>query len=119
MTYSDQFVQCESCDSKFVYRVEEQRQQDEMSFEQVPPERCPNCREETPLGPGLHAGVVKWYRDDKHFGFLVQPNGSEVFFHRSGVEEDLVAKLEEGTQVWYEVIDTDRGPQAVNVHARE
>lgn len=118
-TYRDQFANCAACGKDFVYRVEEQRQQDLLGFDLTPPENCPKCQTATPLGPGLHAGAIKWYREDKHFGFLVQSNGSEIFFHHSGVEEALVAQLQEGTPVWYEITDTDRGPQAINVHARE
>lgn len=118
MPYRDQILTCENCGNTFIYRVEEQRLQEEMGFEPEPPKLCPNCREETVAGPGLHPGVVKWYRDDKHFGFITQQDGTDIFFHRSNIEGDP-EKFEENTQVWYEVTDTDRGPQAINVHIRE
>lgn len=119
MAYQDQLLTCEECGKKFVYRVEEQRMRDEQDFDLEPPERCSECREDQVLGPGLHAGVVKWYRDDKHFGFITQTTGSDVFFHRSGIAEGQASEMKEGTPVWYEVTDTDRGPQAINVHLRE
>ncbi|TFG71621.1 MAG: cold shock domain-containing protein, partial [Anaerolineales bacterium] len=46
-------------------------------------------------------------------------DGSDVFFHRSGVEGDPTAILQENAPVWYEVIKTDRGLQAINVHIRD
>ncbi len=119
MAFRDQFVTCENCEETFVYRVEEQRLQSEMGFEVEPPARCSDCREEGEAEPGLKPGVIKWYRDDKHFGFITQRNGSDIFFHRSGVEGDPAKFEDEKTPVWYEVTQTDRGPQAVNVHLRE
>jgi cold shock protein len=118
MPFRDEFLTCESCEQKFVYRVEEQRQQDEIGFEPEKPTKCPDCRERVELGPGLRAGVVKWYRDDKHFGFITQIDGSDVFFHQSSVDGDI-SNIQENTAVWYEVEATDRGPQATNVHLRE
>jgi CspA family cold shock protein len=118
MTYSDQLVKCEECGTEFVYRIEEQRIQAEMGEDLEPPKKCPDCREKIELGPGLHAGVVKWYRDDKHFGFITQRDGSDIFFHRSSIDGDP-EQFGENAQVWYEIGTSDRGPHAVNVHLRE
>jgi len=120
MTYRDQWVTCQDCGKQFLFRVEEQRQQVKMGFEVTPPLQCPDCREPMTMGPGLREGVVKWYRDDKHFGFVVQRDGSEIFFHRSNfLGEDAAKVLVEGVPVWYEFEDSDRGPMATNVHLRE
>ena len=118
MPFRDQLLTCQSCGETFVYRVEEQRLQKEMGLELEPPTRCTKCREDVDTGPGLRAGIVKWYQEDKHFGFISQGNGSDIFFHRSGIEGDPT-KFVENTPVWYEVTETDRGLQAVNVHLRE
>ncbi|MFN2108480.1 MAG: cold-shock protein [Anaerolineae bacterium] len=67
----------------------------------------------------MHAGAVKWFREDKHFGFITQQDGSDIFFHNSGITGDVEKIMQENAPVWYEVISTDRGPQAVNVHLRE
>jgi CspA family cold shock protein len=119
MPFRDELLTCEQCGDTFVYRVEEQRVQEEMGFEPEEPEKCPDCRENVTSGPGLHAGVVKWYREDKHFGFITQRDGTDIFFHSSGIEGDPTKFTEENTPVWFEVTTTDRGPQAVNVHLRE
>jgi CspA family cold shock protein len=119
MTYRDQLLTCEECGKTFVYRVEDQRQQEERGFEPEAPRHCADCLQSAQLGPGLRAGIVKWFREDKHFGFITQQDGSDVFFHRSGVEGDQMQVLQENTPVWYEVITTDRGPQAINVHLRD
>lgn len=120
MAYQDQMLTCETCGKSFVYRVEEQRHQEELGFEPEIPTVCPDCRSTVTIEPGLHEGVIKWYRDDKHFGFIVQRNGGEVFFHRTNyLGDDPAAQLQEGTAVWYELQDSDRGPMAVNVHLME
>jgi CspA family cold shock protein len=119
MAYRDQSIVCKECGKQFIYRVEEQRQQDELGVEKTIPELCPDCRVIEDVTPGLRPGVIKWYRDDKHFGFLTQSDGSEVFFHRSGVDGDATELLKEDVQVWYEVTKTDRGLQAINIHIRE
>ncbi len=118
MPFQDELLTCEQCGDTFVYRVEEQRLQDELELDAEKPRRCPKHREDLEAGPGLHAGVVKWYRDDKHFGFIAQRDGTDIFFHRSGIEGDP-EQFKEDTPVWYEITATDRGPQAVNVHLRE
>jgi len=119
MTYRDELLTCETCGKAFIYRVEEQRHQEDLGFEPEMPQYCADCRQSDVAGPGLRAGVVKWFREDKHFGFITQRDGSDVFFHMSGVEGDLVQVMQENAPVWYEVITTERGPQAINVHSRE
>jgi len=121
MTYQDQWATCQDCGKQFLFRVEAQRQQAQMGVEITPPVQCPACKEPTiVMGPGLREGVIKWYRDEKHFGFVIQRDASEIFFHRSSfLGEDAAAVLVEGAAVWYEFEDTDRGPMATNVHLRE
>ncbi|MGC9399557.1 MAG: cold shock domain-containing protein [Anaerolineae bacterium] len=67
----------------------------------------------------MHPGVVKWFSMEKGFGFIVQVNGSEVFFHKSNVVGDLHKVGQDGAHVWYELRQTRRGPEAYNVHLRE
>jgi len=119
MAYRDEMRVCEQCGKQFVFTVEEQRRQEQMGLEIAAPTLCKRCRESSSLQPGLHAGSIKWYSEEKAFGFLVQEDGSEVFFHRSGVSGDPDCVLQENTSVWYEVKQTDRGLQAYNVHERE
>jgi CspA family cold shock protein len=119
MAYRDQSVSCKECGKQFIYRVEEQRQQDVMGLEIVAPEKCPECRIEEDVTPGLRPGLIKWYRDDKHFGFLTQADGSEIFFHRSAVDGNAAEILHENVAVWYEVTKTEKGLQAINIHIRE
>ncbi|MBN1259131.1 MAG: cold shock domain-containing protein [Anaerolineae bacterium] len=119
MTYRDEMKVCDNCGKKFVFRVEDQRRQAQMGFDVTAPDLCDDCRREQPAQPGLHPGIVKWYSNEKSFGFIIQSDGSEIFFHRSGVTGDPEKTLHDGSAVWYELQETDRGPQAYNVHERE
>jgi CspA family cold shock protein len=67
------------------------------------------------LGPGPHEGSVKWYDSEKGYGFIVHPDGTELFFHRTGVAPGETPDFPDGVQVTYCVEDSDKGPQAVDV----
>ena len=61
-------------------------------------------------------GTVKWFSDDKGFGFITPDEGSrDLFVHYSGIEADGYRSLAEGTRVSYEEEEGDKGPKAVNV----
>jgi CspA family cold shock protein len=61
-------------------------------------------------------GTVKWFNDDKGFGFIEPDDGGEdVFVHHSGIAGGGFKFLEEGQRVAYEVTQGRKGPQAVNV----
>ncbi|MGI6787054.1 MAG: cold-shock protein [Acholeplasmataceae bacterium] len=59
-------------------------------------------------------GTVKWFNSEKGFGFI-SANGKDVFVHFSQIMADGFKTLAEGDQVKFEIKDSDRGPQAVNV----
>ncbi|MEA3345527.1 MAG: cold-shock protein [Chloroflexota bacterium] len=60
-------------------------------------------------------GEVKWFSDDKGYGFIRQANGEEVFVHYSGIVGSGFKSLSEGQRVGFRVEQTDKGPQAVEV----
>ena len=59
-------------------------------------------------------GTVKWFNSEKGFGFI-SANGKDVFVHFSQIMADGFKTLAEGDKVKFEIKDSDRGPQAVNV----
>ena len=58
---------------------------------------------------------MKWFNNQKGYGFIAQDEGGEVFVHVSGVLDENVQILEIGTPVEFEIEHTARGPQAVDV----
>ena len=60
-------------------------------------------------------GTVKWFNDRKGYGFIQRENGKDVFVHFSDIAGDGFKSLQEGDQVSFEVTESERGPQAVNV----
>ena len=63
----------------------------------------------------LETGSVKWFNDEKGFGFIARENGDDVFVHFSAINSDGRRTLIEGQQVSFEVVDGQKGPQAGNV----
>lgn len=60
-------------------------------------------------------GTVKWFNDRKGYGFISRENGEDVFVHFSNIAGDGFKSLQEGEEVSFEVQESERGPQAVNV----
>ncbi len=61
-------------------------------------------------------GKVKWFNNQKGYGFITRDDGSgDVFVHYSAVGGNGFKSLAEGDVVEFEVIDSDKGPKAANV----
>ncbi|MFV0361488.1 MAG: cold-shock protein [Suipraeoptans sp.] len=60
-------------------------------------------------------GTVKWFNNQKGYGFISDDEGNDVFVHYSGLAMDGFKSLEEGQEVEYDVTEGSKGPQAVNV----
>ncbi len=61
-------------------------------------------------------GTVKWFSDQKGYGFITPEDGSkDVFVHHSQIQGDGFKSLQEGQMVDFEVTSGQKGPQAANV----
>lgn len=63
----------------------------------------------------MSKGTVKWFNNQKGYGFISDENGKDVFVHYSGLAGDGFKSLDEGQKVEFDVQDGAKGPQAVNV----
>ena len=63
----------------------------------------------------MNKGTVKWFNNQKGYGFISAEQGNDVFVHYSGLNMDGFKSLEEGATVEFEVVEGAKGPQATNV----
>jgi CspA family cold shock protein len=67
----------------------------------------------------MASGVVKWFSDEKGFGFITPDDGGkDAFVHFSGIAGDGFRTLQEGAHVTFDVTEGPKGPQATNVVAQ-
>ena len=60
-------------------------------------------------------GTVKWFSDQKGYGFITPENGKDVFVHHSAIQGDGYKSLGEGQKVEFEITTGPKGEQATNV----
>ncbi len=60
-------------------------------------------------------GTVKWFNEQKGFGFIAQEGGSDVFVHHSAINGSGFKTLREGDRVTFDVEQGKKGPAAANV----
>lgn len=63
----------------------------------------------------MSKGTVKWFNNQKGYGFICDEQGNDLFVHFSGLNMDGFKTLEEGAQVEFDVTEGAKGPQAINV----
>jgi CspA family cold shock protein len=60
-------------------------------------------------------GTVKWFNDQKGYGFITPENGNDVFVHHSAIQGEGYKSLGEGQQVEFQIEKGPKGEQATNV----
>ena len=60
-------------------------------------------------------GTVKWFNNQKGYGFISDEQGNDVFVHYSGLNMEGFKSLDEGAEVEFDVVHGAKGPQATNV----
>lgn len=117
MNYRDTAVDCQECGKSFIFTVETQRKMADQGQDVAVPQMCDACTQRIQYGGKLH-GRIKWFSLEKGYGFIAGDAGGEVFVHRNSVpltDEGNLPSLAEGQEVLYEVKDSPKGPQAVDV----
>ena len=60
-------------------------------------------------------GVVKWFSNEKGFGFISRADGDDVFVHFTAIQTDGYRSLNEGQRVEFDIVEGPKGKQAANV----
>lgn len=60
-------------------------------------------------------GTVKWFNNQKGYGFIQDENGKDIFVHYTGLDMEGFKSLEEGNRVEFDIVDGVKGPQAAHV----
>ncbi|MGG3841989.1 cold-shock protein CspD [Anoxybacillus kestanbolensis] len=63
----------------------------------------------------MQNGKVKWFNNEKGYGFIEVEGGDDVFVHFTAIQGEGYKTLEEGQAVSFEIVQGSRGPQAANV----
>ncbi|KYD03265.1 cold-shock protein CspD [Heyndrickxia sporothermodurans] len=63
----------------------------------------------------MQNGKVKWFNNEKGYGFIEVEGGDDVFVHFTAIQSEGFKTLEEGQEVSFEIVEGNRGPQAANV----
>jgi cold shock protein len=67
----------------------------------------------------MATGTVKWFSNEKGYGFIARDNGPDVFVHHTAIRMKGFRTLVEGQRVQFDVTPGDKGEQAQNVEALE
>lgn len=63
----------------------------------------------------MAVGTVKWFDVKKGFGFIEMEVGEDIFVHFSAIQGEGFKRLEQGEEVEFDIVETERGQQAANV----
>ncbi len=75
--------------------------------------RINKCLEE--VEKQMEKGIVKWFNAEKGFGFIKRENKSDIFVHFQNIKMDGYKSLNEGEKVEFDVEETSKGENAINV----
>lgn len=68
------------------------------------------------LPMAMYTGVVKWFDNEKGYGFISANAGNDVFVHKNSIRGEANDKeLHEGSQVTFDIVEKEKGPMAINV----
>jgi CspA family cold shock protein len=64
----------------------------------------------------MASGKVKWWDNKKGFGFIAQDSGQDVFVHHTSIVGQGYKTLNQGEEVLFDIVSSEKGPKAENVH---
>ena len=67
------------------------------------------------VGIPIFKGTVKWFNNQKGYGFIQDESGKDIFVHYTGLNMPGFKSLEEGNEVEFDIVQGEKGPQASNV----
>lgn len=60
-------------------------------------------------------GTVKWFNNQKGYGFICNEEGKDIFVHYTGINMEGFRTISQGDEVEFEIVEGEKGPQAINV----
>ena len=69
------------------------------------------------MGELLQEGTVKWFDATRGYGFITTQDGDDIFVHYSFIPGEGYRELEQGMKVKFDLVVSNKGPQAHNVYA--
>ena len=66
----------------------------------------------------MENGTVKWFSNQKGYGFIQKDDGNDIFVHFSAIQSEGFKTLAQGQEVIFEVSEGPKGPQAANVNTK-
>lgn len=107
-------ITCQRCGMGFLMTENYRAYLDRHGANLVVPVQCLNCFWHGGPLP-KHRGQVKWFNQRRHYGFIMDEEGHEVFFHQEQLVEPNGDTPQEGEAVRFHVRYAPKGPEAVNV----
>lgn len=111
-SWRNRTLTCKSCGIRFLDSAAEQRTRGGAG-QTAAPARCPGCIALAQLDRARR-GVVTWYDPRRGYGFIRDDNGQKVFVHASALATSR-QRLQRGQTVSYHLVESERGPSAVQV----
>ena len=66
----------------------------------------------------MENGTVKWFSNQKGYGFIQKDDGNDIFVHFSAIQSEGFKTLAQGQEVVFEISEGPKGPQAANVNTK-
>ena len=63
----------------------------------------------------MKTGIIKWFNNEKGYGFIEGNGNEDIFVHYSAIKQEGFKSLAEGQKVEFELLETEKGLQAINV----